>query len=313
MSEDAYTIEIRRAPREDFDELVYREGPGRELALGCLIGDAPMPVWVPDGASWIARTPAWAHEHRAILVERLRARDDLLVYEWRMDGWHTVTTIRAPDGGFYVETRMEPDDRAPAWERTRILLTAGDVVLANLPLHATEKRIEFPRAGVVTLSLRGHYGDRHALTVDVARRRYVLDTEPEAPLSSLESRLYPARPEPMRAKTVAASPKPAAGPAPRWLAYAPLIGFALELPWLLFLLFAFLFAVGDSRYTHTPGSPGARLMALVSIVPALAGIMLGAIGARRGALRQPSDRIALAIGVALCTLFTLWFGRDAIL
>jgi len=197
MPNATYTISTHRPGAGRDDVLVYSEGDGRSIEFNCRAAATPVRVWVPLGRWWSERAPPWAQARRDVIVERVRDWG-ALVYEALLDaGNNTLTTIRSPDGSFRIECLEEPDERAPAWERTRIVATAGDEVLVDLPLHGVTGEIGFPLPGEVILDLLGRYGDRRRVRVDVARRRFHLDGDPELaghPLQLLSSRLTPPAP-----------------------------------------------------------------------------------------------------------------------
>ena len=200
MPDSPYTISTRQPGAGQEDALVYSEGEARSIEFACRAGLEPAPVWIPLGRWWRERAPAWAQERRELIVERVRGWG-AVVYEALPDveNSNTLTTIRSPDAAFRVECLEEFDDRAPAWERTRIVATDGDEVLAELRLHGVRGTIGFPRPGQVTLDLLGRYGDRQRVHVDVTRRQYRLDADPESaqhPLHLLPDRLAPPAPSP---------------------------------------------------------------------------------------------------------------------
>ena len=193
MSNDPYTISTRQGA-DAADLLVYSEGDGRSVEFNCRAAVNPVLVWIPLGRWWTEQAPPWAQAQRETIVERVRAWG-AVVYEALLVADHnTLTTIQSPDRSFRVECLEEPDERAPAWERTRVIATAGDEVLVDLRLHGVNGAIEFPRPGVVILNLLGRYGDRRRLRVDVANRLFHLDGDLESdgqPLHLLAARLAP--------------------------------------------------------------------------------------------------------------------------
>jgi hypothetical protein len=197
MPNPTYTISTHQSGAGVDDVLVYREADGRSIEFNCRAGAKPVPVWIPLGRWWSERAPSWAQAQRDTIVERVRDWGGL-VYEALLDASNnTLTTIQSPDGTFRVECLEEFDDRAPAWERTRIISTAGNEVLVDLPLHGVTGGIGFPRPGEVILDLLGRYGDRRRLRVDVAKRQFHLEDDPELvghPLHLLSSRLAPPAP-----------------------------------------------------------------------------------------------------------------------
>jgi len=172
------------------DVLVYSEdeggGEGRKIEFSCPSLVEPPQVNVPAPAHWAAQVPAWARERRALIVERLRA-SGATVHE--RDG--DLTIVQSPDGSLRVESLVVPDDRAAAWESTRVIALPGGQVLANLTLHAVTGAITFPAPGSVDLSLHGRYGSKHRLRINTIAQSFVLDAQPEQPLANLEPLLYP--------------------------------------------------------------------------------------------------------------------------
>lgn len=197
MPNATYTISTRISADGRADVLVYGEDDGRTIEFDCRAALTPVAVWIPLGRWWNERAPPWAQAHRDTIVERVRAWG-ATIHEAFLDAeCNTLTTIQSPDRSFRVECREEPDDRAPAWERTRIVATVGDEVLVDLPLHGVTGPIEFPRDGAVILDLLGRYGDRQRVRVDTARRVFQLDGDPEFiehPLHLLAARLAPPAP-----------------------------------------------------------------------------------------------------------------------
>lgn len=195
-STDSYRIDIRRRSPGQFDVLVYIDSDGRSIEFDCKAAADPVAVWIPGGKSWVQRAPPWARERRDTIVARILA-SGAIVYETEHDQYgNSSTSILAPDRSFRVECSVQIDDRAPAWERTRITASNGEI-LADLPLHATSGLVEFPQPGCVVLDLRGRYGDAQRLLVDVAQRTYRLDGDSASagqPLNLLASRLAPPRP-----------------------------------------------------------------------------------------------------------------------
>jgi hypothetical protein len=196
MSNNPYTISTRHCA-DATDVLVYSDGDGRSIEFNCGATVSPVQVWIPLGRSWTEHAPPWAQAERDAIVEHVRAWG-AVVHETLVDAdYNTLTTTQSPDRSFRVECREEYDDRAPAWERTRLVATTGDEVLVDLRLHGVTGVIEFPRPDTVILDLRGRYGDRRRLRVDVARRQFHLDGDPEfveQPLHLLTSRLAPPAP-----------------------------------------------------------------------------------------------------------------------
>jgi hypothetical protein len=99
-------------------------------------------------------------------------------------------TFRSSDGSFRVECITELDERAPAWERTRIVRERDGKEILFLPLHSVKGKIEFPQPGIVILPLVSRFGKPEWLRVNVATEKFALhDDEPDQPLSVLHSRL----------------------------------------------------------------------------------------------------------------------------
>lgn len=176
------------------DVLVYTEhdGPegkdGRRIEFSSPSLVDPPQVRVPDAAQWRAQMPAWAHERRALILERLR-QGGCSVHE--RDG--DASIVQSPDGAFRVVSLLEPDDRAAPWETTDIVAQPGGAVVLHLTLYAATA-VRFPAPGSVELSLQGRYGARHQLRVNVVARTAVLDAGPEQSLEKLAVLLYPPAP-----------------------------------------------------------------------------------------------------------------------
>jgi hypothetical protein len=166
------------------DLLVYDEGEGRRIEFTCPSLGEPPRVHVPADATWAQRMPVWANGRRQIIVGRLRA-SGAIVYEQDRE----LTSVRSPDGTFRVECISQFDERAPAWERTRVVAMPGEQVLMHLPLHGVSGEIQFPQNGVVELPLLSRYGPKHQLRVNVSAGTFVLDVEAEQPLELLQARL----------------------------------------------------------------------------------------------------------------------------
>jgi len=306
MPNAMYTISTRQSGSGGADLLVYSEGDGRSIEFSCRTAVKPVPVWIPLGRWWSERAPPWAQARRDIIVERVR-NWGALVYEALLDaGNNTLTTIRSPDGTFRVECLEEFDDRAPAWERTRIVATAGDEVLVDLPLHGVAGAIEFPRQGAVILDLLGRYVDRRRLRVDVARRQFHLDDDPELvehPLPLLSSRLAP--------------------PAPSAQARAPLAGRRQSAFELMIGFLGAPFALGGLWLCLSGKSASDRLAGIGGIVLGGFAVASAAAELRRRSAARPAagvpkaglltSRLAayiplLAIGVELAWLGVLLLG-----
>ena len=105
------------------------------------------------------------------------------------DGFE-VKAIPSPDGSFRVECITEPDERAPAWQRTRIVRQRDGKEILMLSLHTLQGKPEFPAPGVVIVSLLSRYGKHEWLRVNVDSETFVKNaSEPEQPLSTIFSRL----------------------------------------------------------------------------------------------------------------------------
>jgi hypothetical protein len=205
MMDASHSIELRRGEQGAADSLVYRDAEGRSVEFACRAADAPVSVWIPRERWWLERTPAWAHAQRDEIVERVRAWGAIVHEPEPTADWGSITTIQSPDRAFRIECSVRQDDRCAPWERTRMLANAGDEVLVDLPLHRVEA-LAFSGAGSVTLNLAGRYGDRRRVRVDVARRRFHLDADPDGaghPLALLATMLatmlapVPAAPAPL--------------------------------------------------------------------------------------------------------------------
>jgi len=96
----------------------------------------------------------------------------------------------------------------------------------------------------------------------------------------------------------------------RLAAFVPLLAIGVELLWLGMLLMAFLFALGDKPYTHTPGSASVRLLDFIAALPALAGLLFGIDCIARRRAQSLIEWACLFAGVAGCALFVLVFGRE---
>jgi hypothetical protein len=362
MPGDQFTIH-----RKTDKVLVYDEGHGRTIEFACRSDINPVIVWTPAEPLWANKTPPWAHRDRVIIIARLRA-SGAIVYEQSPE----LTTVLSPDGTFRVEMTTEFDDRAPAWESTRIATTTGNREVLSLPLHGVSDIIHFPSPGVVVLPLLSRFGQRHQLRLNVTRNTFTLDADPaQHPVTMLESKLraaspqldalYHPRPRPVRRKSLlndfaialicsifvlggiwmtftAAKPSdrlagvvgvllfgagavysiitlraqfksqhksPAIQRWSRFAPYLPLTFVALEFAWLVFLILAFIFIVGDSTYTSTPAKE--RFFDIVASLPAALGLALGILGiAGRWAVSTVAWA-CLILGSLGCTMFVADF------
>ncbi|HEX4795039.1 MAG TPA: hypothetical protein VH370_14695 [Humisphaera sp.] len=180
MIQDDFTIH----PKSN-DVLVYDEHDGRTIEFAYRDDVQPPIVRIPALDAWLARTPAWAHERRQQIVERLR-QAGTIIYEQGV----SFTSVLSPDRTFRVECESEPDDRGPAMETTSVLLSDSGQRIVYLPMYGFDGSIEFPAPGLLTMMMHGRCGERFELRVNVATRTYRLDPdEPEQPLASLPDRL----------------------------------------------------------------------------------------------------------------------------
>lgn len=91
---------------------------------------------------------------------------------------------------FSIEQSWRPDDRAPDWQRIRILAQPDGRVLADLPLFELATGPEFRAPGIALLPLRHRYGRQVQVAVDVAAGTFKLDeAEIAQPLGQLAERL----------------------------------------------------------------------------------------------------------------------------
>ena len=85
--------------------------------------------------------------------------------------------------------------------------------------------------------------------------------------------------------------------------YLPLAAAAGEIPWIILIFLALIFAVGDTPYVNTPGK--SRFFDLLSVIPAATGLLFGIVVLL---LRWPSNKwdwIALLLGTLGCVAFVL--------
>lgn len=84
--------------------------------------------------------------------------------------------------------------------------------------------------------------------------------------------------------------------------YWPLIASLLVLPWALVAFLGLIFSVGDTPYENTPGK--AAGLGLIAAIPAIAGLVYGAMRIVRGAARTTAQQTWLWIGTVLCGLWS---------
>jgi hypothetical protein len=160
------------------DLLVYDEGDGRRIEFDAGNMAEPYQVSVPAAGQWARRTPAWAHERRGIIIERLR-KSGCIVEE--VD--NGVSTTLSPDGSFRVEVRQQDDYPAPPRRSIRIVLANGMEIVA-LDNCYPRGIMTFPSPGELILPVHLN-GSTQQLGVNVVDRTFWTHPLEVQPLDSL--------------------------------------------------------------------------------------------------------------------------------
>jgi hypothetical protein len=217
--------------------------------------------------------PAWAHDRRALIVDRLR-KSGAILYEQDDE----VTTVLSPGATFRIECISEYDDRAPAWDRLRVVATADERELVYLPLHGTHGLIEFPAPGIVHIPLQSRYGPKHQLRLDLVNGTFALDNSPQQEkLETLFARLQAQQP-------MAAAPAPSlispASRAAQWLLDSVMVMIGL------------IFVAGGLWMSLTGHTLKDRLVGILGV------LFFGAcaVVAARGLFRRPQLKAKAARG-----------------
>jgi hypothetical protein len=95
--------------------------------------------------------------------------------------------------------------------------------------------------------------------------------------------------------------------------YVPLIAVAIEIAWLMFMLFAYLFKSGDMPPPKkTPAAERARtrVLDIVAMMPAACGLGIGVLAALQGWPAGAVQWTCLVVGCIGCGLFCLSFGYE---
>jgi hypothetical protein len=116
------------------------------------------------------------------------------------------------------------------------------------------------------------------------------------------------------ARVMKAPPKPSAGPtklepkpsATNTLAYLPMVGALVMLPWFAAVFFTVLFTTG----TFQPSDAETRKLDLVAMVPAALGILGGVLALTRGGPKTTAEKVCFVLGLLLCGLFVFSFGSE---
>ena len=91
----------------------------------------------------------------------------------------------------------------------------------------------------------------------------------------------------------------------RFAPYIPLTFVALEFAWIVFLILALIFIVGDSTYTSTPAKE--RFFDVVASLPAALGLVLGIIGIAGCWAKSTAAWTCLILGSLGCAMFVADF------
>jgi hypothetical protein len=95
--------------------------------------------------------------------------------------------------------------------------------------------------------------------------------------------------------------------------YVPLMAVAIEIAWLMFLLFSYLFKAGDAPPPEkTPKEERAqtRVLDIVAMLPAACGLGIGVFGVFAGWPEGAVQWTCLVIGCLGCGLFCISFGYE---
>jgi hypothetical protein len=101
------------------------------------------------------------------------------------------------------------------------------------------------------------------------------------------------------------APPPSPRPPPSRGAHLPLLAALIEIPWFLMVVVPMISAGASS-----PKGADTRLVALVMILPALAGLLAGIVVVARRQPRSQGQRLSLRVGCAVCGLIVLAFAWD---
>jgi hypothetical protein len=163
--------------------MVYAE-EGRELRLACTSPAEPPVVFVPDERNWRTQVPEWAHERRALVIQRLRGAGCVLSEQ---DGVFTRT--RSLDGVLLVESEDVRDDRSGLWDAARVIDNRSGEVIAHVHGYRGACDVRFDGAHSLTLSFHDHH-ERRTLVLDADRKLFTLDgATPDRPLVELSRAL----------------------------------------------------------------------------------------------------------------------------
>lgn len=89
-------------------------------------------------------------------------------------------------------------------------------------------------------------------------------------------------------------------------AYAPIIAAAVEIPWIVVTIIAYVVFTGGKS-----NNPNAiPLFDLMAMTPAMLGLVLGIGGVRRRRPRLRVEWICFGVGCLLCALFVFSFGYE---
>lgn len=108
------------------------------------------------------------------------------------------------------------------------------------------------------------------------------------------------------AMPVATRPVPDRPLVQRVAPYAPLIASIVELPWIVFTVMVFM---GTRENSGGRNPYWQRQFSVMIILPAVAGLIAGAIVLFRGDAQSTASRVWLAVGCIACAAFTYGFGR----
>jgi hypothetical protein len=177
--------------RQWHDIIEYSEGEDRSIQLDCPSLVEPPTVTVPSPARWAAEMPDWLRERREEVVARLQAWGAMVAEEIPdTDDYSRVTRIPSPDGTFRVEQIWTPDERAPDYQRVRVVAEPRGRVLADLHLYEVSGDIRFPGPGRLILPLRHRNGKQVQAHIDVVGKTFVFHpAEQEQPLTELFAQL----------------------------------------------------------------------------------------------------------------------------